>query len=313
MGGKEMSDHLIDVGDNLRDELRWLVKFKTYHPSLFKDGDIVSLDLSKVSFTIPYCLLSLLAYCKAIYRRTKNKVILCGVPIDPMIFQYLERVNFFILASKYCEIQGDFSEVPLWGRDALSKKLHGIVEISKDAIAGASSIAIAIESIKQRYDDILGFFAAKHSNADLFFTILSELTANIPEHSKSSGYLHVQKYESQRKQEVFTSVSIMDTGIGIKKRLREQPRRRKSIKNYTRDYEFLQYAFSEKGTRSGAGLNSVMRAIQGWDPADIAMLAISGRGLMYKGKGDGEFTFEDKEKAFKGTHITLWFYGKLNT
>lgn len=309
------SPRVIDIGDHLRDEIRWLLFYRSNRPNLFKRGDRVRLDLSKASFIIPFCLLSFLAYCKSLSRRTKHRVALCNIPTNPPIYQYMERTDFFVLASRYLEIEGDYSAVSLWNRDIASQKLLGIVEIGRNRIDSALKIAQTISELKKRYEEILGFFERTHSNAELFFTILSEIAANIPEHSKSTGYLLVQKYESLKKSTVFTSVSIMDTGVGIRRRLREQIRRRQKNpgRKLVKDSDYLEFAFSENATRSGAGLHSVVQSLSRWHPNDTALLAVSGKAVLYKPQGKPDFSFSNEELGFTGTHITLWFYGDLHT
>jgi hypothetical protein len=310
-----MNTHLIELGDHLRDELRWLVFYRSYDPDLFNKGDAVFLDFSKVSFIIPYCLLGLLAYCKSTFRKTKVKVTLCNISSYPTIYQYMERADFFTIAADFVQVEGDYSEVFLWDRDHVPRKMHGIVEIGRNRIDSANKIAQTIDELTQRYDDILDFFASKHENGHLFFTILSEITANIPEHSRSKGYLLVQKYESQNKRTISTSVSIMDNGVGIRSRLEEQVTNgdRRPLKNVITDSDYLKFAFSEKGTRSGAGLNSVIRSLKEWDSHDTAILVVSGRGVMYKGQDSNKITFSDEQLFFRGTHTTIWFYGDLET
>lgn len=309
------ASRVIDVGDYLKDEIRWLLFYKLNRPTSFERGDRVRLDLSKTSFIIPFCLLSLLAYCRSLFQRTTHKVLLCNVPTTPPIYQYMERTDFFVHASRYVEIEGDYSGVPLWSRDMASQKLLGIVEIGQNRIDSALKIAQTISELKRRYDEILGFFEQTHSDAELFFTILSEIAANIPEHSKSTGYLLVQKYESPKKGTVFTSVSIMDTGVGIRKSLREQIRRRqkKSDRKLVKDSDYLEFAFSKNATRSGAGLHSVVQSMSRWHPKDTALLAVSGKAVLYKPQGRRDFTSSDQDLSFSGTHITLWFYGDLDT
>jgi len=309
------SSRLIDVGDYLKDEIKWLLFYRSNSPTSFGRGDRVRIDLSKATFIIPFCLLSFLAYCKSLHQRTKHRVTLCNIPTNPPIYQYMERTDFFVLASRYTVIDGDYSAVTLWNRDIASQKLLGIVEIGRNRIDSALKIAQTILELKRRYDEILGFFERTHSDAELFFTILSEIAANIPEHSKSAGYLLVQKYESVKKGTVFTSVSIMDTGVGIKRRLREQIRRRqkKPGRKLVKDSDYLEFAFSKNATRSGAGLHSVVQSIGRWHPSDTALLAVSGKAVLYKPQGRGNFNFSNEDLSFAGTHITLWFYGDLQT
>jgi hypothetical protein len=123
----------------------------------------------------------------------------------------------------------------------------------------------------------------------------------------------VQKWESPAKGKIFTSLSIIDTGIGIRGRLERQikTRKRKLPKNLHNDSDFLRYAFSEEGTRSGAGLHSVVRSLHEWDPNDTALLVLSGSGIMYKPQGSRDITFIEEEHYFQGTHATIWFYGDI--
>ena len=131
----------VEIGDHLRDEIRWLLFYRSNPPDLFKRGDQIAIDLSKASFIIPFCLLSFLAYSKSLCRKTKRKVLLCNIPTNPPICQYMERTDFFVLASRYIEIEGNYSAVPLWNRDVDSQKLLGIVEIGRNRIDSALKIA----------------------------------------------------------------------------------------------------------------------------------------------------------------------------
>jgi hypothetical protein len=54
-----------------------------------------------------------------------------------------------------------------------------------------------------------------------------------------------------------------------------------------------------------------MKSVNRWHPADTALLAVSGTGLLYKPVGERDIRWSDEEPSFMGTHITLWFYGKL--
>lgn len=308
-----MKTIIIELGDVLRDELRWLAFSRSNLSAIYPAGQTVTLDFSKVTFVVPYPLLSMIAYCRFISSMTNMRVHLVNIP--QVIYQYMERTDFLRIVSDAIFIEGDYSGTPLWSRDtAPSKKLHGIVEISRNRNDSAQKIAESIIELNAEYDNILGFFGRDHKNADLFFTILSEITANVPEHSGSEGYLLVQKYERQNGT-IVTSVSIMDIGIGIRARLRQQIARnqRSPFAGRPKDSDYLKFAFSRDGTRSGAGLHSVLQAMSSWPPSDTALLAVSGKALMYKGQGDGEPKFTETDAAFHGTHVTLWFYGKSGT
>ncbi len=308
-----MKEIIIDIGDSTRNEMRWLAFYRSLESKSIKKGNQVIIDFENVTFIIPFCLLGLLAFIKSAFEVTQKKVKLKNIPLSPVIYQYMERADFFKYAKKYCVIVGDYTDVALWERDKEAKKMYGIIEIEKDPIKSANKIAQTIDELQKRYKYILDFFSTNHKNANIFFTILSEITANIPEHSNSTGYLLVQKWESPTKGKIFTSLSIIDTGIGIRGRLERQikTRKRKLPKNLHSDSDFLRYAFSEDGTRSGAGLHSVIRSLSEWNPNDTALLVLSGNGIMYKSQGSSDIEFTDEDQYFQGTHATIWFYGDI--
>jgi len=308
-----LKEIIIDIGDSTRNELRWLAFYRSLESKSIKKGKQVIIDFENVTFIIPFCLLGLLAFIKSTFEITQKKVKLINISSDKTIYQYMERVDFFKYTKKYCTIIGDYTDVKLWERDNEAKKVHGIIEVEKDPNKSAKKVALIIDDLQNRYKHILDFFSTNHKNANIFFTILSEITANIPDHSNSNGYLLIQRWESQAKGKIFTSLSIIDTGIGIRRSLQKQikTRNRKLPKNLDGDSDFLRYAFSEEGTRSGAGLHSVVRSLHEWNANDTALLVLSGSGIMYKPQGSCDITFIEEEHYFQGTHATIWFYGDI--
>ena len=182
-----MREYRIELGDNLRDEIRWILFYRSNNPELFNRSSRVVLDFSRVPFIIPFCLLGLIAFIKFVHKKTKTKIVLSNIPTTPTIYQYLERTDFFQLVANMVKIEGDYSSTIRWDRDYAPRKMHGIIEIERNQMDSANIISQTIYELKGRYDDILGFFSVKHKNAHLFFTILSEITANIPKHSGSNG------------------------------------------------------------------------------------------------------------------------------
>lgn len=204
------------------------------------------LDFTNLSFVSPIGAIALLQLFEEF-----NEPEICQIKIpesNRKVITYIERINFF----NYCpeKLLQEFEE------------LHKISEISqrnrydqKKALLEITKIAND-DDIDVLYESTVNILKSHNMPSKQFSgiaNILTELGANILDHSESTGYAAIQYYPKEEK----IMIGIADKGIGIVNSVR------KTVKDENiSDLEIIEKAFSDgfttsRDTERGLGLTEV--------------------------------------------------------
>lgn len=181
--------------------------------SKLEENQKVKLDMGKVLFIEPQGLILLFLICNIIYNTTKERVELkC---LNPAIYSYLERVNFFEYTFVYAK-----NKISFWKRYKRSTCSSTLIEITliKDPIDSAN--------FKEKVNGIIENWYPERANtkyANHVSTIVSEICNNSLEHSgghDSMGecYCILQKYKYNNIPTIY--IAIGDIGLGIRHHLK---------------------------------------------------------------------------------------------
>lgn len=194
----------IDIPDVLGGSTENLESLFSLLPGV-KLGAHVQLDLSQVSFILPYGLIGLMLFAQQASANSKNRVCIRGC--QPRIFAYLERVNFFSTCSD-CLFTTDsgLTDYKLSRSDASRNLLElEVVQSSEDVLKIASRM-------RRIFEERLALSIPEQND---LIVILSEMCDNICEHSQSTGHVVVQSYRRQTLGTMEVRIAICDLGIGI--------------------------------------------------------------------------------------------------
>ena len=179
-----------------------------------KEGGEMILDLTGLQFLDPYGMIGLLELGE--YVASRNLSLRLILPTSEEVVRYLERLDFFKFAP---QILGSSS--PLQFSAKFSRKRESDVLLEITPVEKSLDVHEIVTKVKRRAGTIL----KRHLNydsedIDKFLVAISEVCQNIPEHSRSTGWVGIQKYfyEKRLKKNV-VKIAVMDTGIGIKKSL----------------------------------------------------------------------------------------------
>lgn len=176
----------------------------------------VEINLSDVEFIDPYGMVGLLEIGRYIFNSLERKFTLY-LPILDVVVKYLERMNFFELATGFYILQPN---LPLLEERYLRKK-HSDVLLELTKIESSQDIHNIVSEIKKRAESILRLHL-KYDEETIagFIVALSEICQNIPEHSEDVGLVGIQKYFYGKKlNRNVVKIAVMDLGIGIKESL----------------------------------------------------------------------------------------------
>lgn len=166
-------------------------------------------DLEQAKFVEPCGVIALLSGIRQCFEISGNQVILKN--IDETLYCYLERMSFFATAGKWIRPIG----VPRdsWGRNPTTTNL-----LELTPIAGPDDVEAVVERARR-------IFAPWLSQDELgaMLSVLSELCSNVFEHSGDPfGSALIQKYYSERLNQIRICLSVGDAGRGIRASLVER-------------------------------------------------------------------------------------------
>lgn len=166
-------------------------------------------DLKEVRFIEPCGVIALLAAVREYARVSGHRVILTN--IGESVFCYLERMSFFAVASEWIKPLG----VPraTWSRNPSTANL-----LELTVIAGPDDV----EAVVDRASRIFATFIPG-GKLGAMLSVLSELCSNVFEHSGDPfGCALIQKYYSEKLNQVRVCLSVGDAGRGVRSSLVER-------------------------------------------------------------------------------------------
>ncbi len=216
------------------------------------------IDLKEAAFVDPYGMVGILEMGELLKSEGIKKTLF--LPESEDVLKYLERMDFFKFAGKYFSLEPPEPQISgRYRRNAYSDVLLEITPIEK-----SDDIHYIVGKVKRRANEIL----KKHLHYDEraingFIVALSEVCQNIIEHSKTMGFVGIQKYHFQNLNKNVVKIAVMDIGIGFKKSLSE----RFSLKD---DSEAIEKALLHGASRyadegRGHGLAAVRRFVNQWN------------------------------------------------
>jgi len=245
--------------------------------NLFYSPDVI--DLRDVTFIDPYGMVGILEIGELFQAEGIQKRIL--FPRLEEVLKYLERMDFFKFAERYFIL--DSSEMKLSERFLRSTDTDVLLEITP--IEKSDDIHFIVGKVKERAHSILERHLHYEERAiNGFIVALSEVCQNIIEHSRTRGFVGIQKYYWQNLKKNIVKIAVSDIGIGFRRSLSE----RFSLDS---DAEAIEKAllhgasrYADKGR--GHGLAAVKRFVNEWNgklsvrsgTARLAILPKWGRG-----------------------------------
>src|SRR4030066_686562 len=224
--------------------------------NFFNEIDVI--NLQDVTFIDPYGMVGILEIGELLKSEGIQKTI--KLPKSEDVLKYLERMDFFKFAGKYVKLEPSKPQLSnKYLRSSYSDVLLEITPVEK-----SDDIHFIVGKVKERAHAIL----ATHLHYDEraingFIVALSEVCQNILEHSKTTGFVGIQKYHFQKMNKNVVKIAVMDIGIGFKKSLSE----RFSFKN---DIDAIEKALLHGASRytdegRGHGLAAGRRFVNQWN------------------------------------------------
>lgn len=242
-------------------------------------GEDVYFDISKVKFVSPYGLLGLLLIGKNIFSKSQKEIQLFGKDIK--IIQYLERMDFFKIGCEWFRRPKimDYEENRFL-RNPRTSSLLEIQVVGENEHIGPDDVDDIVTKFRSRGTLILDTFQDR-LNVNQFVNVLSELCTNVYSHSRSEGYVAIQRYRHTWEDEYeIVKLAVFDYGIGIKRSLEQ-----KHNLFFEYDVEYLQKALelgvSGAGDR-GFGLAAIRKLI---DKASGYLWINSGQSALFVNAG----------------------------
>ncbi|MFA4827594.1 MAG: ATP-binding protein [Thermodesulfovibrionales bacterium] len=230
----------------------------TFEQTLNSYEETTAINLGSATFIDPYGMVGILEIGELLKSEGIKKTIY--LPESEEVLKYLERMDFFKYAAEYFNL--DPSELQISGKYLRSSYSDVLLEITP--IEKSDDIHFIVGKVKDRAQAIL----AKHLHYDDkaingFIVALSEVCQNIIEHSKTKGFVGIQKYSWQNLNKNIVKIAVMDIGIGFRKSLSG----RFAIKN---DFEAIDKALLHGASRyadegRGHGLAAVRRFVNQWN------------------------------------------------
>lgn len=230
----------------------------TFEQTLNSYEETTAINLRSATFIDPYGMVGILEIGELLKSEGIKKTIY--LPESEEVLKYLERMDFFKYAAEYFNIEP--SELQISGKYLRSSYSDVLLEITP--IEKSDDIHFIVGKVKDRAHSILAkhlHYADKAING--FIVALSEVCQNIIEHSKTKGYVGIQKYSWQNLNKNIVKIAVMDIGIGFRKSLSG----RFAIKN---DFEAIDKALLHGASRyadegRGHGLAAVRRFVNQWN------------------------------------------------
>jgi len=216
------------------------------------------INLQEIAFIDPYGMVGLLEIGE-IYKPKANRKILY-LPESEEVLKYLERMDFFKIAPKYFIFEPSKPKISeKYLRSSYSDVLLEITPIEK-----SDDIHFIVGKVKDRAQSIL----TRHLKYDErtingFIVSLSEICQNIIEHSKTKGFVGIQKYHFQNLGKNVVKIAVMDTGIGFRKSLSERFSLKSDLHSIEEALIHGASRYTDKGR--GHGLAAVRRFVNEWN------------------------------------------------
>jgi anti-sigma regulatory factor (Ser/Thr protein kinase) len=242
--------------------------------NLFNEIDVI--NLQDVTFIDPYGMVGILEIGELLKSEGIQKTI--KIPESEDVLKYLERMDFFKFAGKYFNLFNPSSlksPQPPFTKGGQGGIIKGLSEkylrrhesdvlLEITPIEKSDDIHFIVGKVKERAHAIL----ATHLHYDEraingFIVALSEVCQNILEHSKTTGFVGIQKYHFQKMEKNVVKIAVMDIGVGFRKSLSERF-------SFKKDIEAIEKALLRGASRyadegRGHGLAAVRRFVNQWN------------------------------------------------
>lgn len=234
---------------------------------LFKKTPVI--DLQEVNFIDPYGMVGILEIGELLKSEGIRKTI--HLPQSEEVLKYLERMDFFSFARKYFKLDPSGPEIS----ERYQRSFYSDVLLEITPIEKSDDIHFIVGKVRDRAHSIL----TRHLHYDEmaingFIVALSEVCQNIIEHSKTKGFVGIQKYHFQNINKNVVKIAVMDIGIGFRKSLSE----RFLLKN---DFDAIDKALLHGASRytdegRGHGLAALRRFVNQWN-GKLSIRSVSAR------------------------------------
>lgn len=180
-----------------------------------RDAEDVVLDLAHLEFIDPYGMVGLLELGEYLARLNLTPALVPPLAAD--VVKYLERLDFF----KFAPSLYGFSGLLPNPCERFRRKRESDVLLEITRVESSLDIHDIVTTVKRRAGKILNkHLKYNSSDIDKFLVAVSEVCQNIPEHSKSTGWVGIQKYfYGKRLSKNVAKIAVMDLGIGMRKSL----------------------------------------------------------------------------------------------
>lgn len=216
------------------------------------------IDLREITFIDPYGMVGLLEIGEVLTSEGIQKLLY--LPKSEEVLKYLERMDFFAFVDRYFSLEPSAPHLSKkYQRSSYSDVLLEITFIEK-----SDDIHFIVGKVKDRGHAIL----ARHLNYDEnainnFVVALSEVCQNIIEHSKTKGFVGIQKYHFQNLNKNVVKIAVMDIGIGFRKSLSERFPLKNDLEAIEKGLLHGASRYADKGR--GHGLSAVRRFVKQWN------------------------------------------------
>jgi hypothetical protein len=219
---------------------------------------LAAIDLRHVDFADPYGMVGILEIGELLRGAGARLDLL--PPVSEVVLKYLERMDFFRYAAAYFSLVPPAPTLPeKYARSSYSDVLLEITPIEK-----SDDIHFIVGKVKSRAHSILSKHLRYDERAiDGFVVALSEVCQNVIEHSRTRGFVGIQKYRFQHLNRNVVKIAVMDSGIGFRESLGERL-------TLHQDLDAIELALLHGASRHadegrGHGLVAVNRFISEWN------------------------------------------------
>lgn len=165
-------------------------------------ADLYVFDMSAVTFVKPYGAIALLSAARHLADLSGHPVRLENLAGD--VHAYLDRVDLFDVGNDW--LQPADAPDEQWLRNPQTVSL-----LELTLIAGSDDVATIAAQAQRIFSYWLG---SRELNSLL--NVLSEVCANVYQHSGDRGYALIQRYEATMTGQVIVHVAVGDSGCGIR-------------------------------------------------------------------------------------------------
>lgn len=203
-------------------------------------------DMSGVTFVKPYGVIALLSAARHLAGLSGHPVRVENLAGD--VHAYLDRVDLFDVGNNWLQPADSLDEE--WSRNPQTANL-----LELTLIAGPEDVTTIAARAHRIFSYWLG---TKELNSLL--NVLSEVCANVYQHSGDQGYALIQRYEADMRGQVIVQVAVGDSGCGIRGSLAS---RHDNIGEAPLDYlKAAMQGLSARSTgRGGLGLRRVEQIV----------------------------------------------------